>query len=267
VRRDVPLFFPLLAFTLGAAACAAKKEEDPFATPESYCAARAAAECAHAADACLAPRADCEGARRERCMAASTAAVSLVRPYRSSNVGLCLDSVSMALADGKLTREEQSADVPGSMAYFCERVFDGTAGKAQTCASSLDCQPGLVCGRARASAELRCAAVVAKKLGDECANAGDACERGTFCGARAICEPLRAKDAPCSDADPCGERLRCDATSGRCVDRLGIGGVCVSHGDCLPEAPYCLPLREASQCAKDLTLAPGVPGCRDYGKP
>lgn len=259
------------AITTALLACASKKVEEPYATTDLYCVARAQAECSKVADSCLASAPDCQGARKQRCMAEAAAAVSTVRSYKPANVQACLDAITLAYSDTKLTVAEEdpttSGAFGGTFPYACARVFEGSAQKADKCTTDFDCVAGLVCGTSRASNEKRCATKTSKRRADECANAGDTCEAGSFCSARAVCDAAKAKEEPCSETEPCGERLRCDPVAKKCVDRVSIGQGCAAHTDCLPEAPYCLPLQVGSQCAKDLTFAPGVPSCRDYGKP
>jgi hypothetical protein len=93
------------------------------------------------------------------------------------------------------------------------------------CATSDDCNPGLVCA------------------GDTClatkGDVGDPCNTSSDCNSPNHCDPTGKKcsqpigeNQKCTAVDQCAVSLTC--SKGYCEKPVGVGGRCASHTDCLP---------------------------------
>ncbi len=229
---------------------------DPYPSADSYCAARAEAECSQDnASACGATVEACKTKRKSACNTAASAATSGGRTYASGQVQGCVDKTKEIYAKKTITPTDLKAQ-----ADVCERVFAGSAAKGAACTTDYSCSSSLVCDtRVKV-----CGEKVVKKLGDGCANPGESCDTGSFCGGGEVklCVARKNKGEACNDATaPCLETLRCGG--GTCVDRLNAGDTCTSDNDCSATAPLCD--GAAKKCVAGLQFAIGTSTCKEFG--
>ena len=225
---------------------------DKYPSVDSFCAARADALCANVATGCGTTADKCKPSETALCIAQSNA---LGRSYRPAGAEDCINQTSSVYAKKTVTATDET-----SLATTCNNAFPGTAAKAAKCNKTADCAESLVCDAINKT----CATKTDRKLEDECNNAGDTCETGTYCqlrGVRASCTKKNDVGAICTDASPCLETLQC--SGGSCRAKANIGEACAQDADCSSTAgaPYCDAL--SKQCKQRFTG--GTQSCKDIG--
>lgn len=246
----------LVSFFGGLVLLAACGDDDPpaakYPTSESFCGAKAAAECKPVAAACTVSEDTCKIARANACNVAAGQATAQGRTYRSGNAEACIEKTTAVYE----TRVIDSVKL-AAFEEACERVFNGAKTKSDRCASAYDCEGSLVCDLDKGF----CADRVTKKLKDPCNNPGDICDAGLFCegqpGAK-FCATKIAVGGACSPpALPCAEDLRC-ATS-ICVALQEAGQVCQADDEC--KTGFCNPDEKCQ--ARQYASETGT--CKDFG--
>lgn len=175
------------------------------------------------------------------------------RDFIPSNGEACLAKVAEVY--GKLNQGTValSAVAIASMDDACANVYRGTITTNGPCAVDVDCFDGMICDKGKCGS----ARIVA--AGQGCANIGELCPQGTYCGPDAnnvlACLGKGRLGAPCSDAVPCQENLRCAA--GACAVQLDVGVDCSVDQDCA--TGFCEPY--AQKCAVDIRFANGSAAC------
>lgn len=222
---------------------------DRYPTTDSFCAAKAAAECGEVAGECTVSDDTCESARKSSCMNAAGAATAQGRTYQPGSAQECIDRTTLLYGDRVLdvTKLETFEEA-------CERVFMGAKKRSEACTNAYDCEGTLVCDKGF------CADEVAKRLKDPCNNPGDVCDTGLFCqvqsGAR-FCAEKGTLGANCGPELPCLENLRCNSTS--CVALMNAGDPCNVNDDC--STHYCNPDKKCQA----LRYASETGTCKDFG--
>ena len=138
------------------------------------------------------------------------------------------------------------------MAGTCSIVYRGKAARNQACAIDSDCTDGFTCDKAH------CGIATQVGPGAGCANVGETCPVGYYCGDSTgihSCEAKAMAKTACDDSTPCLESLRC--AGGLCVDALPTGEICGMDQDC--STHFCEPY--AGKCATDLRFANGSAAC------
>jgi hypothetical protein len=223
------------------AACSSKVA-DQYPTVDSFCGAKAQAECQVSARCAVTVEA-CVQSRSGACLSASSATMTAsARTYTAPNAPACLDAVQRVYAAGTVPPTELDETRASSMAAVCAQVFLGRADRNEACSIDTDCAVGRMCAPAIIGTTLRvCADRVVKSRGEFCSDPGSVCEDGTYCATAhgaPICAPRAAAGDVCSLAVPCADGLRCDGES-RCSEKLAPGAICVSNDDCSAAAPMC----------------------------
>lgn len=239
---------------------------DKYASTSEFAQAMAEAECTAVARKCGSDVSACLAKRRTFWDARSVE--SRPRSYTSSRVEACVNAWRAAHEDGELTPAEYDPAIAGSAADICERVFQGSAGKAQACTTDYDCSGDLQCdviGAATAVPTRLCATPIEKMLGEGCANAGEYCAAGSYCAANGEvrnCIIRRIEAQTCGPNEVCTEDLRC--ALGLCQKRYVAGGECTSNSDCASSAPLCLEAAGVKKCRPALSFGLDSPVCAPY---
>jgi hypothetical protein len=201
-----------------------------FPDVQSYCAARARAECTDAvARSCGAASASaCASARAAYCLSSIPQGVALV----SENVPPCIAIVAAAHADGQLDASELQ-----SIRDACdERCFSGPGEARAPCVTNYDCRSrdGLRCLNGR------CFVPRSVPAGAPCGGESDVCVEGYFCG-DAKCVAYAEQGDACTDTLPCAPDL----------------APCTPHGE-LFGAQCRAKLAGGQPCSDDAACADGV---------
>ena len=225
-------------------------------TRADFCQSYSENECSNVAPACLVTEADCQSVRQAWCMAwgQSEEDAQPSRPFDPQNAQACLSTVSAVFGALKSNLGIQASDYL-SIDKACTRVFHGSAQANDTCGVDADCSGSMTCDKGR------CGNAHQVDPGAGCANIGESCPPGYYCGGETgvfVCEVRPGAGANCGDGVPCLEDLRC--ASGVCAARLLIGTACQDDGDCASQ--FCEPF--ALKCGTDVRFADGTPACQAY---
>lgn len=234
------------------AACSTT-EEDPYGSTDSYCAAKAEAECTNVAKRCGAAIDACKQRRTSICNTAASSAINQGRSYQANAVQDCIDSINDTYRNGA---NDVTVEGEAETAKICERVFSGSKKESIPCTNTFECASSLICDKGVCIREEKVSGT------GQCNNAGQVCETGSFCqpqGATRFCAPKKSIGEDCSADVPCNETLRCVST--RCMARVTVGNPCDNDDQCAPEAPYCDASTKKCRPKYESTSA----ACRDYG--
>jgi len=239
---------------LAAGACVAPGPKYPFLN--SYCQARASAECSHAVVlACaVADVATCVTNRQAVCMT-SAPPNTIYNPGAAEG---CVDEVTIAYADAEITEQESQA-----IDAACLPVFNGPGVTGATCQADTDCQVGsmLRCVLAPNSTQGTCQVPQMVTGGGSCAGIADECVAGYHCGLTANCDIDQSAGENCAPSTPCAPGLSC-AASGMCVSKSQDGSSCTADDDCLNGICNGAGVAGATPlCVSEITLSPTEPFC------
>jgi hypothetical protein len=252
IRSTVGTAFVVSIVAVAAACSTTEAAPDKYPSVDSFCAAKAKAECDAVAAACTVSSDTCTSARKNACATAAGVATGQGRTYRAANAQTCIDKATVLYADRVLdpTKEEAFYDA-------CERVFSGSKKKSDPCSNAYDCEGSLVCDVDKGF----CADKVTKKLKDPCNNPGDICDTGLFCqdqGGSKFCAAKGALGAACRIPEvPCVEDLRCNGTS--CVALEAASQPCDTNDECVTHFCNATKLCQAAQYASETGT------CKDFG--
>jgi hypothetical protein len=252
-------------FVAGVWACSSNNSSPPYPDVQSFCNAKAKAECQIAA-LCAIDATNCENVRAALCVQdGSSATASGTRKYAAGNAQACIDAVNAAYGNNASKIPFDKLVGAGSLTDKCERVWSGSADKGQSCQSDYECAGSRICAPAGPGATVRvCADSVQKNQGDFCSDPGSMCATDTFCtaqdGGAAQCLPAAQPGQPCGAA-PCVSADRC--MNGFCIVRAKAGEACVTNDDCAAAAPFCDPYAQ-NICTIGLTFATGAADCHGY---
>jgi hypothetical protein len=244
-----------IALCLGSVAACSNEQKS--LTPAQFYNEYAQRLCTDISPACLAPVSDCEVASVAYWRTRAAEAAAANRIFVPSNAEECLAKVSATFDPVRQGTVVKKADFQGEDAA-CSQVFRGTSTANQVCAVDVDCLGTSICDKGRCGT----AKPVAANAG--CANIGEYCPQGSYCGDSGgvlFCTAKVGLGAACSDAIPCVETLRC--AGGICGPTLGTGEDCASDGDCSTD--FCEPF--AHKCAIDVRFANGSAACLAMGIP
>jgi hypothetical protein len=205
----------------------------------------------------LVPVSDCEAASVTYWRARAAEAASANRIFVPGNAEKCLAKISSTFDPVKQGTVVKAADFQAEEGA-CSQVFRGTSTANQACAVEVDCLGVLICDKGR------CGTGKAVGANAGCANIGEYCPAGYYCGDAGgvpFCTAKVSLGVACSDAVPCVESLRC--SGGTCAATLGTGEVCASDQDC--GSGFCEPF--ALRCATDVRFANGSAACLAMGIP
>jgi hypothetical protein len=229
--------------------------DDKYGDTNSFCAAKADAECQQLAAGCGASIDGCKSIRTSAC----TSSIPAGRTYTSAKAQECLDKITAVYSKRSFSSAEEK-DVNN----VCGRVFAGNVNKNAACQTDFDCISDFVCDKGV------CATLSAKSKGDPCANPGEVCSSDSYCanqGANKFCVAKNPINHTCDKDNPCEDTLRCivgaGAANGSCQPKLNPSDKCDADIEC-PEAttpPYCDPKQK--KCLPKYGL--GTASCGDFG--
>lgn len=240
----------------GAIVACSSSVEEKYASVDSFCSAKADAECTNLAASCAGTVESCKLLRVDACKSAGTTAQAAGRNYKAANAEACITKVS-ATYSPKVVDPEKEVELIDT----CERVFAGSKPANTPCQSNYECDGTQVCDKTV------CAAKSETAIGSACANPGQVCAKGAYCaqqGPNKFCVAKKAVGEICTPDSPCKEDLRCvgaGASGGNCQTRVAISQKCDSDNDCAASAPYCEP--SVKECR--LKYQPGTKACKDLG--
>jgi hypothetical protein len=256
--RLVVVLVPVLG-TLLALGCG---EENKSLTAADFDNQYAKDICAAVTPACLIPETACTASQLLSRVQQDQEAMSNYWLFSPSNAQTCLNQVNSTY--GKLrggTVALKAADMH-SVDQACKDVYRGTRVANEACNVDKDCVANLICDHSKGTLGGRCGAPSTVMEGGGCANIGEVCPAGSYCGNSAgvfVCQPKFDLGAACSETVPCLESLRC--AGGLCITQLGIGEVCAADLDCATN--FCEPY--ALRCAEDVRFANGSAACLALG--
>jgi hypothetical protein len=227
-------------------------DETPSTTQVQFCDQYAQALCSEVSAACLFPINGCIANRANECFAQASTAAALGQSYVATKADLCLNKVTEVyskLRKGAVALKPTDLE---SVISTCKQVYQGNRRQNESCVEDADCLEGLICDKGR------CGTSVLLAPGSGCANIGERCTEGYFCGPTdgvLACISKVGVNSACNTDVPCLESLRCH--DGLCVSRLLIGEPCLFHHDCASN--FCEPY--AVKCANDVRFANGSAAC------
>jgi hypothetical protein len=253
---------PFLVLSLGSLLASGCGEDNKPLTPAEFSNRYAQDMCKAVSAACLIPEASCTAGQLFTRATLDQAAVARGQAFVPSNAEACLGQVNSVYGKLQGGAVALKASDFQSVGQVCADVYRGSKRANETCGVDQDCVMGLICDRSKGLDNGRCGTKTEVSLG--CANIGEVCARGSYCGNLGgvfACLPKIDLAAPCDEAVPCLESLRC--AGGLCVAQLGIGAVCASDQDCA--TGFCEPFEKL--CAADVRFARGTASCTKLAGP
>jgi hypothetical protein len=178
--------------------------------------------------------------------------------YNAGGAEGCINAVSAAFGDAKLTTEENR-----TVNETCTAAFDGPGAASAPCARDLDCMmsSGLRCVLRGGANVGTCQVPERVTGGGLCSAPNQSCVDGFHCGATNHCDINSQVGAPCGATLPCVKEARCVADI--CEKKFDDGSPCASDQECVNG--LCAKGSTAAQgiCASQMTLAPNEPFCID----
>jgi hypothetical protein len=260
---------PILAAV--SAACAFGTTDEPKKqawTLETYCDARANAECApQVVTRCgVASPEACVKARNDRCTLTAPQGVTL----RPPKVDSCVKAIQDAYVDAKLTTIELQA-----MRTQCDAIWSGHGQIQDKCASDLDCDvnTGLSCiiplDQTTQQPEGRCLRAHVVLAGDACPSAADVCEPSAYCDKpTTTCVMRKTLSQSCNPwTAPCAEGLECPGGGpfgSGCRAKKAAGDSCGTDTECADGMCVKAVKQAEGTCAKELALSPLDSVCASF---
>ncbi len=244
----------LAAAVMPFAACSSDEEAEKFGSSDSFCSAKAEAECKNLAQACGATPDACKQKRTAVCNGEAAAAANQGRSYRANAAQACIDKI------GEVYKNNGSAvtrTLEEDVTKVCARVFGGSKQANAACANSFECEGALVCDRSI------CVKEENAQIDGQCNNAGQVCVTGSYCqqrGANKFCVAKNQLDQTCGADNPCIETLRC---VNRCVEKVKVGDPCDTDDECADAAPLCDLTTTPRKCRPKYQAGTSV--CKDFG--
>jgi hypothetical protein len=222
----------------------------------SYCQARASAECSNkvVVDCAVADVSTCVTNRQALCMMS----VPPNTVYNPDAAEGCVDAVMSAYADAEVTQSESQA-----IDAACLPVFNGPGAMGAACQMDTDCQVGsmLRCVLAPNSTQGTCQVPQMVTGGGSCAGVADQCVAGYHCGLTANCDIDQGAGETCAPSTPCAPGLAC-AASGMCVSKSLDGSPCTTDDECLNGICNGAGVAGATPlCVSEINLSPTEPFC------
>lgn len=224
-------------------------------SPEGFFQKRADEVCSEMLLACYVEVPVCVAGRVAEYQAEYHAALQAFRDFIPANAEACLAKVKEVYGKIKEGMVAMKAVDYQAMVAVCANVYRGSSPANEWCELDVDCLDNLICDKGS------CATSKLVAPGALCANPGESCPQGSYCGYDGRVWLCTAKVGALGDctAAPCIEALRC--AGGVCVPRLDIAEACTTDGDC--SSGFCEPY--ARVCAQDIRFAKGSDACRAMG--
>lgn len=224
-----------------------------YPTADSFCAAKADAECKAVAPVCVVNVDTCNTARKQACMTAASSSTQQGLSYKPENAEDCIAKTTAVYADRVIDPAKEKA-----YDQACGIVFSGNKQKNEACANLYECAGGLTCDLDKKV----CATKTDRALNDPCNNPGDICGTNLYCAGTGnkVCTAKAKLGETCRDGDggiPCTDDLRCNGTS--CVALEGAAEPCNVNADC--STGFCN--SEKKCAAKQYASETGT--CKDFG--
>jgi hypothetical protein len=248
--RNTLMLFAVAGFA-ALVACSSDDAGERYPSPDSFCSAKAEAECEGVAAQCGASLDACKDRRVVVCTDAANAAIGSGRQYKAPLAEGCIEK-TRALFDLKTLPPDKEDE----QSEACERVFEGQTAKNASCGGDYECSADLVCDKGV------CATEVVKSIDEGCANPGEVCDKGSYCGqveSLTRCLAKKSEGDLCTADVPCKEELRC---AGTCRAKYAPGEVCATSAECSDAAPYCEPTQK--KCIAK-SFAAGTAACKEFG--
>lgn len=256
IRKTLTLTLACGGLFVALAACSSSDPEAKYPSSDSFCAAKAAAECKNLAVAnCSSDETRCTSLRTDACKGAALSAQGAGRNYKPAAAETCINKVNEVYSPKIIDPEKEV-----QLVETCERVFGGTKAANTPCANDYECDGSQVCDKTV------CATKVDTAVGSACGDPGKVCAKGAFCaqqGPNKFCVAKKAENETCAPDSPCKEDLRCvgaQAGSGSCKARVTAGNACDTDNDCVSTAPAC-----DAQKKCGLKYQPTSKACKDLG--
>lgn len=250
--------FPFLVLSLLAAACSGSKKRATSGTNETaaqFCESFGKAACNDAVvSACSGG-----GTEVDKCVAKQQsfclAALSRPEQYSSDNAAACLDAVTTAYEDGKLSADE--IQVVREFAAPCDQLIRGPGALGISCFEPFDCNTleGLTCVN-KPGQPGTCQVPDVVQGGFTCTEPNQICAEGFYCdGQNCLARPGKVGDACDPDLKPCAADFNC-APDYTCQARGDLGAGCDTGIDC--KSGVCA----ANLCVQEVILSISEPLCQ-----
>jgi hypothetical protein len=256
LRCLVLLLGPLLASGCG--------EDNKTLTPTEFSSRYAQDMCNAISTACMVTETSCMAEQLSQRSQKDQDAVAKGRTFQPSNAQSCLDQVNNVYGKLQQGTVALKASESQSLDLVCKDVYRGGRLANEACNADEDCIMGLICDASKGTPTGRCGAKTEVSAGAGCANIGEVCPTGSYCGNSAgifVCQPKMDLAMPCSATVPCIESLRC--AGGLCLAQLALGEACTADQDCA--TGFCEPYEKL--CAGDLRFAHGTLACSNMAGP
>jgi hypothetical protein len=248
------LALPLVGFTFFGGACSSKDDGPKYPDINSFCNARASAECSQQVllDCAFPDSATCVARRQQVCVTGKPTNTV----YAPAAAESCVNAVGAAYGDGQLTLAENT-----SVNDACAPVFDGPGAKDATCSVDNDCQEstGLRCVVAGGLTTGTCQIPQMVQGGGSCAAMDAQCVSGFHCGSTAHCDIDAALSESCATI-PCSPTLQCSG-AGTCVAKTPDGSPCAADAECAHGICNKASTAAMGVCVSQVTLSPTEPFC------
>jgi hypothetical protein len=249
-RRLIVLLTPWLIVGCGG--------DDKPLTPTEFSTRYAQEICAAVSPACLIPEASCVAQQLSVRAGADQDAINQGRSFMPSVAQTCLNQISSVYGQLQGGKVALKAGDLHKMNEDCRGVYRGRKLVNEACGADEDCATGLICDSGKVVGSGRCGAKKVVSQGGGCANIGEVCPPGSYCGSATgvpVCQNKLELGLSCGESAPCLETLRC--SGGTCVAQLGYGDPCAVDQDCA--SGFCEPY--AHKCADDVRFADRTPAC------
>ena len=230
------------------------KPENPYSTPDKFCALWAKAAC----NSTVVGKCSGGGDKVDACVAKQTAFCTGKIPatYAADKAKACVDAVKKAYADAKLTVDE--IYTVRNMGNECAKISRGPKKTGDTCTNTFDCDSvgDYECVIRLGDTEGTCQKPIEVSAGDPCADKDKICPDTHFCKA-GTCATKIVSGGDCSATEPCGADLYC--ASGKCVAQDDPGTTCAGNESC--KTGLCA--SGANICVAEIELTTSEPLCAD----
>ncbi len=247
------------------AACSSEKTSpeppNPLATSDGFCHQFGVSACSDAAVTACSGVATATESLRSACQLKQELFCNQTLPtgYAPTHAQACIDAVTTAYADGKLTSSE--ARTVRDFAAPCDRLIKGPIADGGSCTQDIQCDTvsGSICIPKGTSG--MCGLPTEVGAGTSCAGANAVCGKGFYCDSGMHCVARQTEGQTCSASGECTEGLVC--TSGMCATKTDPS-MCMHDTDCV-DTTVCLLATGAStgSCVEQIVLSPTTLACQD----
>jgi hypothetical protein len=257
--------------------CAASGAGDPppvdpahqkMDTVESYCHARALAECNDTvvSKCAVTDAKSCVAARSSSCTRTAPQGTELV----TAQAPVCVQLVVAAYADAVLTGDELT-----KIGTACgPALFSGPGAARSPCTTSYDCRSidGLSCLIPDQATAGKCMKLQPVAASGACPGEADQCPDGYFCESKAkICQAQADSGEPCDPLNhPCKAGLTCPTNpfaGGTCQGKWSEGHPCKADADCGSNICARQPAAVDGNCSEAIVLSPLDGACAIFKGP